>query len=155
MVAEKIADPQNICIVGASYGGYAALMGATKTPDLFKCAVSFAGISDLIKLRDKYRYFTNKNTVRKQIGEDKGQLKQTSPVRMAEKVKIPILLIHGDDDVVVPVNQSRIMAAALKDEGKQYEYIELEDGTHNLDYLPHRKQTFEAMENFLKKYLPI
>ncbi len=155
LVAEKIADPQNICIVGASYGGYAALMGATKTPDLFKCAVSFAGISDLIKLRDKYRYFTNKNTVRKQIGEDKGQLKQTSPVRMAEKVKIPILLIHGDDDVVVPVNQSRIMAAALKDEGKQYEYIELEDGTHNLDYLPHRKKTFEAMENFLKKYLPI
>lgn len=155
LVKEKITDPKKVCIVGASYGGYAALMGATKTPDLFQCAVSFAGISDLIKLRDKYRYFTNKNTVRKQIGEDKDQLKQTSPVRMAERVKIPILLIHGKDDVVVPVDQSRKMASALKDEGKNYEYIELEDGTHNLDYLPHRKQTFEAMDTFLAKYLPL
>lgn len=155
LVAEKIADPKNICIVGASYGGYAALMGATKTPDLFKCAVSFAGMSDLVKMRDNFRWFANKNTARKQFGEDKDQLKQTSPARMAEKVKIPILLIHGDDDVVVPVNQSRIMAAALKDEGKQYEYIELEEGTHNLDYLPHRQQTFEAMEKFLQKHLTL
>lgn len=155
LVAEKIADPKNICIVGASYGGYAALMGATKTPDLFKCAVSFAGMSDLVKMRDNFRWFANKNTARKQFGEDKDQLKQTSPVRMAEKVKIPILLIHGDDDVVVPVNQSRIMADALKDEGKQYEYIELEEGTHNLDYLPHRQQTFEAMEKFLQKHLTL
>jgi dipeptidyl aminopeptidase/acylaminoacyl peptidase len=155
LVKEKIADPKNVCIVGASYGGYAALMGATKTPDLFKCAISFAGMSDLIKMRDNFRWFANKNTARKQFGEDKDQLKQTSPARMAEKVKIPILLIHGDDDVVVPVKQSRIMAEALKDEGKQYEYIELEDGTHNLDYLPHRQQTFEAMEKFLQKHLTL
>ncbi|MDF3014712.1 MAG: phospholipase/carboxylesterase [Cellvibrio sp.] len=74
---------------------------------------------------------------------------------MAEKVKIPILLIHGKDDSVVPVVQSRVMADALKDAGKVYEYIELEDGTHHLDYLPDRQQTFEAMDNFLKKYLPI
>lgn len=155
LVKEKIADPKNVCIVGASYGGYAALMGATKTPDLFKCAVSFAGMSDLVKMRDNFRWFTNKNTARKQFGEDRDQLKQTSPARMAEKVKIPILLIHGDDDVVVPVNQSRIMADALKDEGKHYEYIELEEGTHNLDYLPHRQQTFEAMEKFLQKHLTL
>lgn len=155
LVKEKIADPKNVCIVGASYGGYAALMGATKTPDLFKCAISFAGMSDLIIMRDNFRWFANKNTARKQFGEDKDQLKQTSPARMAEKVKIPILLIHGDDDVVVPVKQSRIMAEALKDEGKQYEYIELEEGTHNLDYLPHRQQTFEAMEKFLQKHLTL
>ncbi|WP_331344096.1 alpha/beta hydrolase family protein [Cellvibrio sp. UBA7661] len=155
LVNEKIADPKKVCIVGASYGGYAALMGAAKTPDLFQCAISFAGISDLIKLRDKYRYFTNKNAARKQIGEDKNQLKQTSPVRMAERIKIPILLIHGKDDVVVPVIQSQIMAKALKNEGKAYEYIELEDGSHYLDYLPHRQQTFEAMDRFLAKYLPL
>ncbi len=155
LVDEKIADPKKVCIVGASYGGYAALMGATKTPDLFQCAISFAGMSDLVRMRDSYRNFTNKNTARKQFGEDKAQLKETSPVRMAERVKIPILLIHGKDDTTVPVVQSRIMADALKDEGKVHEYIELEDGTHHLDYYPDRKQTFEAMENFLKKYLPI
>ncbi|HSC67104.1 MAG TPA: S9 family peptidase [Cellvibrio sp.] len=155
LVDEKIADPQKVCIVGASYGGYAALMGATKTPDLFRCAISFAGMSDLVRMRDSFRSFSNSNTARKQFGEDKKQLKETSPVRMAEKVKIPILLIHGKDDTTVPVAQSRIMADALKSEGKVYEYIELENGTHYLDYFPDRKQTFEAMENFLKKYLPI
>lgn len=155
LVAEKIADPKKVCIVGASYGGYAALMGATKTPDLFQCAISFAGMSDLIKMRDSFRNFSNKNTARKQFGEDKSQLKETSPVRMAEKVKIPILLIHGKDDTTVPVEQSRIMTEALKDEGKVYQYLELENGTHHLDYLPDRQQTFEAMENFLKHYLPI
>lgn len=155
LVDEKIADPKKVCIVGASYGGYAALMGATKTPDLFQCAISFAGMSDLVRMRDSFRNFTNKNTARKQFGEDKAQLKETSPVRMAERVKIPILLIHGKDDTVVPVVQSRIMADALKDEGKVYEYIELEYGTHYLDYYPDRKQTFEAIESFLKKYLPI
>ena len=155
LIDEKITDPKKVCIVGASYGGYAALMGATKTPDLFQCAISFAGMSDLLKMRDSYRNFTNKNTARKQFGEDKNQLKETSPVRMAERVKIPILLIHGKDDITVPVVQSRIMADALKDKGKVYEYIELEDGTHHLDYYPDRQQTFEAMDKFLKKYLPI
>jgi dipeptidyl aminopeptidase/acylaminoacyl peptidase len=155
LVDQKIADPKKVCIVGASYGGYAALMGATKTPDLFQCAISFAGMSDLVRMRDSFRNFTNKNTARKQFGEDKAQLKETSPVRMAERVKIPILLIHGKDDTTVPVVQSRIMADALKEERKVHEYIELENGTHHLDYYPDRKQTFEAMENFLQKYLPI
>jgi len=155
LVDEKIADPKKVCIVGASYGGYAALMGATKTPDLFQCAISFAGMSDLVRMRESFRNFTNKNIARKQFGEDKTQLKETSPVRMAKRVKIPILLIHGKDDTTVPVVQSRIMADALEDEGKVHEYIELEFGTHYLDYYPDRKQTFEAMENFLKKYLPI
>ena len=143
------------CIAGASYGGYAALMGATKTPDLFQCAISFAGMSDLVQMSKSFRHFINKNTARKQFGEDKGQLKETSPVRMAEKVKIPVLLIHGDDDTSVPVEQSRLMARALKKHGKNYEYIELEEGTHYLDYLPHRQQTFEAMEKFLQSYLKI
>ncbi len=155
LIKAKIADPKKVCIVGASYGGYAALMGATKTPDLFQCAISFAGMSDLVRMSDSFRNFTNKNTARKQFGEDKAQLKETSPARMAERIKIPILLIHGKDDTVVPVVQSRVMADALKDEKKVYEYIELEDGTHHLDYYPDRKQTFEAMDAFLKKYLPI
>jgi dipeptidyl aminopeptidase/acylaminoacyl peptidase len=155
LVDEKIADPKKVCIVGASYGGYAALMGATKTPDLFQCAVSFAGMSDLVKMSNRFRYFTNKNTARKQFGEDKSQLKETSPVNMAERVKIPILLIHGDDDTSVPVEQSRVMARALKKHGKPHEYIELEEGTHYLDYLPHRQQTFEAMEKFLQTHLKI
>lgn len=155
LAKENIADPKRVCIAGGSYGGYAALMGATKTPDLFQCAISIAGISDILKLRNTARYFMNKNVMREQLGNDKKQLKQTSPARLVERVKIPILLIHGADDTIVPVDQSRLMAKRLKQHDKVYEYIELEGGSHSLDYLPHRKQTFEAMENFLQKYLPV
>jgi dipeptidyl aminopeptidase/acylaminoacyl peptidase len=155
LVEQKIADPKRVGIVGGSYGGYAALMGAAKTPDLFQCAISLAGVSDIKKLRDTSRYFMNKNVFKEQLGNDIDQLKKTSPARMVDKIKIPILLIHGKDDAVVPVDQSRIMAEELKAQKKVYEYIELEGGSHHFDYLPHRKQTFEAMDVFLKKYLPI
>lgn len=155
LVKEKITDPKRVCIVGASYGGYAALMGATKTPDLFQCAISFAGISDILTLRKKARYYSNKSVIRKQLGDDKEQLRQTSPRRLAQNVKIPILMIHGDDDTIVPVEQSRLMVKALDKYEKPYEYIELEGGSHHLDYMPHRQQTFEAMEKFLGKYLPV
>jgi dipeptidyl aminopeptidase/acylaminoacyl peptidase len=155
LVDQKTTDPKRVGIVGGSYGGYAALMGATKTPDLFQCAISLAGVSDIKKLRDTSRYFMNKNVFKEQLGNDIDQLKKTSPARMVDKIKIPILLIHGKDDAVVPVDQSRIMAEELKAQKKVYEYIELEGGSHSFDYLPHRKQTFEAMETFLKKYLPV
>jgi len=154
LISKKIADPQKMCIVGASYGGYAALMGATKTPDLFKCAISFAGISDIKKLRGISRYTGNKNTMREQLGNDMDQLKNTSPINMVDKIQIPILLIHGSKDASVPVEQSRIMADELKSQHKVYQYIELDGGSHHLDTLQDRKQTFEAMETFLKKYLP-
>ncbi len=155
LVDEKITDPKRVCIAGGSYGGYAALMGATKTPDLFQCAISFAGISDIVKLRNTARHFVNRNAMREQLGKDTKQLRETSPARLAERVKIPILLLHGADDTIVPVDQSRLMAKRLKKYNKVYEYIELEGGSHHLDYLPHRKQTFEAMEAFLQKYLPV
>lgn len=155
LIEKKITDPKKVCIVGASYGGYAALMGATKTPDLFQCAISFAGISDIKKLRSGSRYYENKNAMREQLGNDMEQLKKTSPVRMVDKIKVPILLIHGSKDTVVPVEQSRMMANELKDQNKTYQYVELEEGSHFLDNLEHRKLTFEAADAFLKKYLPI
>lgn len=155
LIEQKIADPKKVGIVGASYGGYAALMGAAKTPDLFRCAISFAGMSDLVRMRDTFSHYVAKNSYREQFSNDKKQLKETSPVRMVDQIKIPILLIHGDRDTSVPVAQSRVMAEALKDAKKTYEYIELEEGSHHLDYLPHRQKTFEAMERFLIQNLPL
>lgn len=154
LIDEHIADPKRVGIVGASYGGYAALMGATKTPDLFKCGVSFAGMSDLVAMYRSFSHYKLKNTYREQFGNDKDQLKETSPIRMVDRIKIPILLIHGDQDASVPVSQSRRMAKALKKANKKYQYVELEGATHHLDYLPDRKKTFEAIEKFLSKNLP-
>lgn len=155
LIEQKLADPKRICIMGASYGGYAALLGAARTPDLYQCAISFAGISDLRELRSSYRNYMNYNLAKKQLGKDNDVLEQNSPLNMVEQIKVPVLLLHGTEDRSVPVKQSRMMAEELADEKKVFTYIEIEDGTHHLDYLPHRKQTFEAIDAFLNKYLPL
>jgi dipeptidyl aminopeptidase/acylaminoacyl peptidase len=155
LIEQKIADPKRICIMGASYGGYAALLGAARTPDLYQCSISFAGISDLREQRYSHRNYTSYNLAKKQYGEDTDLLEQNSPLNMVEQIKVPVLLLHGTEDRSVPVKQSWMMAEELADEKKVFTYIEIEDGTHHLDYLPHRKQTFEAIDAFLNKYLPL
>lgn len=150
---QGIAKPKEICIVGASYGGYAAVMAAVKTPDMFKCAISFAGVTDLQKLvRDSYD-FTNTKFVQKQIGTNRSDLKARSPYYHAEKIKIPMLFIHGEEDLVVDVEQSRIMVEELQDYDKSVEYIELENGDHHLSLQRNRHIAFNAMDTFLKKHL--
>lgn len=155
LIAQNITDKHKVCIVGASYGGYAALMGAAKTPDLFQCAVSFAGLSDLVTMTRQAHRYTNKNIIREQIGRDKNQLKETSPIRLAKQIKIPVLLIHGARDTVVNVDQSRDMHRVLKRADKEVTYVELKEGTHHLDNLFDRKTTFEAIDQFLNQHLPL
>jgi dipeptidyl aminopeptidase/acylaminoacyl peptidase len=150
---EGIAESGNICIVGASYGGYAAAMAAVKTPDTFKCAISFAGVTNLARLvRDSYA-FTNTKFVQKQIGTSSSDLKARSPYYHAKKIKIPMLLIHGEKDLVVDVKQSRMMVEELEDYDKSVEYIELENGDHYLSLQRNRHIAFRAMDAFLKKHL--
>jgi dipeptidyl aminopeptidase/acylaminoacyl peptidase len=153
LVEEGIADGDKICIGGASYGGYAALMAVVKHPETFKCAASFGGVSDLEHIVSKARYFTNKKIVRKQFGTDSDALEASSPVNFAKQMNRPILLIHGSDDSVVPVYHSREMADELEDEDKEVTYIELEDGDHYLSYQPYRIQTLQAFLDFFDKHL--
>jgi len=151
-----IADPERVAIVGASYGGYAALMGAIKTPDLFRGAFAFAPITDLLDLTDAEGQFSNREMVRKQIGdarEDSERLKATSPRFHADKVKVPITLIHGTHDRQADHKHSVWMAAALKAAGKPHEFISLDRGDHQLSHYPYRLQLFTALENFLAKVL--
>jgi dipeptidyl aminopeptidase/acylaminoacyl peptidase len=153
LIAEKIADPQRLCIVGASYGGYAAAMAAVKTPDLFTCAISFAGVSDLRKIVFKSRYYTNKKFVEDQIGNDTDDLILRSPFYQAKTINIPILLLHGESDTVVNVRQSKNFAEKLEELDKPVEYIELENGDHYLSIQANRHATFKAMDKFLKQHL--
>lgn len=153
LINKGIADPKRICIVGASYGGYAALMGVVKTPDLYQCAVSFAGVTDVEALVKSHRRYTNYEVVKKQLGDDFDLLEQRSPVNHVDKIQVPVLLVHGTKDRSVPVKQSVAMYKALKSENKDVQYIELEDGDHYLSTNSHRLQTFQAMDSFLKQYL--
>jgi dipeptidyl aminopeptidase/acylaminoacyl peptidase len=153
LIEQKLADPKRLSIIGASYGGYAALMGAVKTPDLFKCAISFAGVSDLKALRDSRQHYLSYRVAREQLGTDTTQLKATSPCRHVDKIKIPILLAHGENDRVVSVEQSRKMAKELEGRNKVYTYIELKDGDHSLSIQENRHKFFSSMDEFLDKYL--
>ena len=153
LIDQGIADPERICIVGGSYGGYAALMGAAKTPELYRCVVSFAGVTDLLGLLFASRRYANSDVAEIQIGNRRRDLKARSPLTFAEDIDIPVLLIHGDKDVVVRVSQSRKMAKALERADKDVVYIEQPGGDHYLSTNEQRLEALKAMETFLAEHL--
>jgi dipeptidyl aminopeptidase/acylaminoacyl peptidase len=161
VIAEGIADAAKICIVGGSYGGYSTLAGAAFTPELYKCAMSFAGVSNLGRFKSwvanrygvdssSYEYWT------KAIGdqaEDADKITARSPTNAAAKVTADVLLIHGKDDTVVPFEQSEFMHDALKDAGKSVQLIKLDGEDHWLSTEKTRTDMLKALEAFLAKHL--
>ncbi|MEM7689988.1 MAG: S9 family peptidase [Pseudomonadota bacterium] len=154
-----IVDPDRACIVGASYGGYAALVGVTIQQDLYKCAVAVAPLSDL---RDRYNYRyrstgrarSRRADLLEQMGDPK-LWDQYSPLKHAEKADAPIMLIHGKDDTVVPFSHSSKMADALKDAGKPYELVTLAGEDHWLSLSETRMQMLENSVRWVEKYNPV
>ena len=152
-IKKEIADPERICIVGGSYGGYAALMGAA-TSNLYKCSVSFAGVSDLLYLLDDSRRYGGEETLRIMLGnKSRQELKDTSPVNLADKIKIPVLLVQGDDDSRVLLKHGQKMRDAMEDAGVDYKYIEQKDSDHFLTLKRNRLQFFQETEKFLKTHI--
>jgi len=157
LVRSGIADPNRVCIVGASYGGYAALVGATLTPDRYRCAISIVGVSDLVRMLDEY--VPGSQTAdwwRLSMGDpraDREHLRAVSPVNFADRVRIPILLIHGREDPIVPVIQSRIMYDRLRGAGKDVRYIEIEHEGHGFFMEENRVREFREIEAFLAQHI--
>ncbi len=158
-VADK-ADAGKVCVVGASFGGYAALAGATMHPEAYKCAASIAGVADLgLLLEQLWRTSGDDSAgigeLRAMLGAaDKGKLNATSPALLVSKATAPILLIHGDQDTIVAPQQSQVMANALKAAGKPVEYIVLAGENHYMTRSATRTQMLQALETFLAKQLP-
>jgi len=159
LIADGIADPKRICIVGASYGGYAALAGAAFTPDLYACAVSFAGVSDLGKfLRTRASDYGSDSwmisTWTRYIGnryDDSDKLAATSPAENAAKIKCPVLLLHGAGDTTVRIDQSEEMRDALQKAGKQVEFVRFDADSHYMLLADTRIRFLKETEAFLKK----
>lgn len=159
LAAQGVVDPKRVCIMGASYGGYAALAGAAIDTGVYRCAVSVAGVADLRamlqwegnELSPSVRYWNRFMGVK---NGDVSPLDEVSPARQAAKVTIPVLLIHGRDDTVVPYRQSLLMEAALKREGKPVELVSLAGEDHWLSRGDTRQQMLNAAIAFVEKHNP-
>ncbi|CAN5328324.1 S9 family peptidase [soil metagenome] len=160
LAQQGLVDPKRVCIVGASYGGYAALAGAAIDRGVYRCAASIAGISDLTRLlkteRDEsglgsFRYLKSYLGV---DGVRDPKLDELSPLQQVDKVSIPVLLVHGKDDTVVKFEQSRLMADALTKAGKPVEFVTLDGEDHWLSSGVTRLKMLQAVTAFLEKNNP-
>ena len=163
LVAQGIADPARVCIVGASYGGYAALAGVTLESGVYRCAAAFAGVADPARmLQHEARNFGGRNnTVSRywnrflgvESADDK-KLDQISPVKHVQSISVPVLLIHGKEDSTVPYEQSEVMAKAMKRAGKPVEFVSLAKEDHHLSMSSTRLQMLNSVVEFLRKNNP-
>ena len=158
-VDRNIADPKKIAIFGRSYGGYAALTGATFAPDLFCCAVDVYGISNLITFMNTippYWITENKALFVKRIGDPETEeefLKSRSPFFYVDRIKIPLLIIQGANDPRVKRSESEQIVEALKNKGIEHEYILFPDEGHSIVRPENRMKFYSAAEKFLAKHL--
>lgn len=159
LAAQGIADPKRVCIMGASFGGYAALWASVKSPDLYRCAISFAGISDVgAMLRydrkgfSAPKYFRNWRT---RVQGDTGfDLKTVSPLFTPQKMAMPLLIAHGTDDDNVPMSQSAKFHEALLKAGKPHDYVTYKDEGHGFDSDVNETDFLNRVGAFLDKHNP-
>ena len=163
LVREGIADPARVCIAGASYGGYAALAGVTLDPGIYRCAVSIAGPSDLKRM---LKWVSDKHVDRDNVelrywdrfmgvtGPGDPALEKISPVKHIDAVNVPVLLIHGRDDTVVPFEQSEVMFDALRHAKKDVEFVQLKHEDHWLSRSETRLQMLQTSVAFLRAHNP-
>ena len=161
LIADGIANPGRICIVGASFGGYAALAGAAFTPDLYACAVSIAGVSDLDRMlekevRDHGQSSPDVAIWQARIGDridDGSRIAAVSPALHADRIKASVLLLHATDDTIVPIEQSEIMRDALVKAGKNVQFIAIDGDDHQLDLAAARIRILSEIERFLDTHI--
>jgi dipeptidyl aminopeptidase/acylaminoacyl peptidase len=162
---EGVADAKRVCIFGASYGGYAALMGAATRPDLFRCAISYAGVTDLESMYDTtivgdgwtaQRSSESMVYLTHTLGErrDPEFLRKQSPVYNAANINCPVFIAHGRQDFVVQINNAHRMRDALQSAHKVVDYLEKPDEGHGFRNEQNLIELFTRIEQFLQKYNP-
>jgi len=157
-IREHIADPDRVAIYGGSYGGYAALVGATKTPDRFCCAVDIVGVSNLLTFinsippywsayrKDLYRRVGNPE-------QDAAFLRERSPLTHVDNIRVPLLIAQGANDPRVKREESEQIVAAMKVKGIDYEYLLFPDEGHGFAKPDNNLKFYRSAEHFLAKHL--
>jgi dipeptidyl aminopeptidase/acylaminoacyl peptidase len=160
-IAQGIADPEKIAIVGGSYGGYSTLFALAHSPGLYKCGISIAGVTDWMKIYHSHELDENEYKYAKQywkehIGNpdtDTAFLKSISPVNFADKITAPLLMIQGTQDFNVPPDQAHSMISALEAAGHKPESLFISDDGHYMNSARARREGFQAIESFLEAHL--
>ncbi|RST30523.1 S9 family peptidase [Sphingomonas ginkgonis] len=132
LVTAKIADPKRLAVVGWSYGGYAALQSAATEPTLYRAVAAIAPVTDLAELKTDAAQYTNAKLVEQFVGTGP-HIVDGSPLRHAAAISVPVLLVHGDQDINVAITQSDRMNAALSGAGKKVQYLRYKGLDHQLD----------------------
>lgn len=159
LVAEGIVDRKRVCLVGSSYGGYAALWGATRNPERYRCAASFAGVSDLkrqIKYDRGFLYGKNRDQWRSTVTGDDAtfDLNSISALPQVARLTRPVLLAHGEEDSRVQFKQSKLYADALAKAGKEHEFYAYKKEGHGFENPVNMKHWLDHLEAFLTKHNP-
>lgn len=154
LVAQGIASPDKLAVVGWSYGGYAALQSAVVDPSVFKAVIAIAPVTDLAELKEARRKWSNFVVVSREIGEGP-HVREGSPALNAAKIKVPVLLFHGEMDRNVPIRQSKEMADRLGAAGVPHELVTWPDLDHQLDDSAARAEMLRKSDAFLRRALGI
>ncbi|MBZ2206777.1 S9 family peptidase [Massilia soli] len=161
-VAEGIADPRRVCIAGSGYGGYAAMMGLIKTPELYRCGVNWSGITDIQSMFDRnWKHIADSYghadlALRKLVGDpekDAVQFKATSPLHQAARLKSPLLLAYGEDDQRVPFRHGRKLYEALKPGNPHIEWLSYKSNVEDWRTRANRINLWTRIEAFLDKHI--
>ncbi len=158
-IAQGIADPSRIAIVGGSYGGYSALFALAHNPEVYRCGISIAGVTDwtdIVRERrgEEYRYsFLH---FQEWIGDPKTDadfLASISPVTFASRIKAPVFIVQGKDDRVVPPKQARKIISALEKSGNKPQVLYFSNEGHTFKHAKNRAKLFAEIETFLARHL--
>lgn len=153
-----LADPERIAIYGGSYGGYATLSGITKTPELYKCAVDYVGVSSIFSWLDAFPPYWKPmlEMVHEMVGHperDAERLRATSPLYHVDKIRCPLFVAQGANDPRVKLEESDQIVAALRERGVDVEYLVKDDEGHGFANEENRFEFYRAMESFFAKHL--
>ncbi|MBI4161567.1 MAG: S9 family peptidase [Acidobacteria bacterium] len=157
-VREGIVDPARVAIYGGSYGGYAALSGLTKTPGLFRCGVSYVGVSNLFTWMAAIPPYWKPylEMMYEMVGHperDAERLRRTSPYFQADRIRVPLLVAQGANDPRVRREESEQIVGALRDRGIPVEYLVKDDEGHGFHNEENQFEFYRALEKFLLRHL--
>lgn len=158
LIAQGLADPKRIAIYGGSYGGYATLAGVTYTPDLYRCAIDYVGVSNLFSFLETIPPYWKPylDMMHEMVGhpeKDKDMMHANSPVFHVDKIKAPLFIVQGAKDPRVNIDESDQIVKALRAHGVQVPYLVKANEGHGFRNQENKFEFYKAMCGFLRKYM--